>query len=254
MTLTKEEVLEKILVGRPLSVVRIGDGESIVLDSQSSYAAARMASDAVLKRQTGYDVSMKDLEEIRLNLVRTYTSCDVIGIPMHTQKTNAHWEKVLKVLNENVPEHPELYCSVDVGYEWLDDGSYDRLLQDRKVVSYISCRDLDEGFKRKWNIQVVNKFTIAPESKFTSGYDGDVHYPTQFNRIPRWMDVVARDWPKSILLVGAGVIGKIYCNWWRDRGGIAMDIGAVADIWAGKVTRGPNRGLDVDDTDTKYKL
>jgi hypothetical protein len=113
---------------------------------------------------------------------------------------------------------------------------------------------LDEGFKRKWNIGTVNKFTIAPEAKWTSGYQGDIHYPTQFNKIPRWMDVVSKDWPKSILLVGAGVIGKIYCNWWRDRGGIAMDVGGVMDIWYGKVTRGPEKVLDTDDPNTTYKL
>jgi hypothetical protein len=254
MILSNQEVLDKLLVGRPVSVARIGDGESLVLDSQSSYSAAKQACDAVLKRQVGYEVSMKDLEEIRLNLIRTYTDCDVIGIPMHKQVTNSHWEKVVYVLNANVPGHPELYCNIDVAYQWLEDGSYDRLLQDRKVLSYISCRDLDEGFRRKWNIQIVNKFTIAPEAKFTSGYDGDVHYPTQFNRIPRWMEVVSERHPGSLLLVGAGVIGKIYCNWWRDRGGISMDVGGCMDIWHGKVTRGPERGLDKDDPNPIYKL
>ncbi len=85
-----------------------------------------------------------------------------------------------------------------------------------------------------------------------SGYEGDRHYPTQFNRIPRWMDVQAENYPGSLLLVGAGVIGKIYCNWWRDRGGVAFDVGGCMDCWAGKLTRGPERGLDKEDL--TYKL
>jgi hypothetical protein len=256
MTLTKEDVLEKILVGRPVSVVRCGDGEKLILDCLSSTSAFRVASESVFRRQTGYDPTLKELEEIRENLISAYSSCDVLGVPMqkNLSKLSSHWTKVVEVLNENVPKHTEVYCSIDVAYEWLADGSYDRLLQNRKVLNYISCRDLDEGFKRKWNIGCVNQNLIAPESKFVSGYVGDVHYPTQFNRIPRWMDVVSERHPGTLLLVGAGVIGKIYCNWWRDRGGVAMDIGAVADIWAGKVTRGPERGLDKDDPDTKYKL
>jgi UDP-N-acetyl-D-mannosaminuronic acid transferase (WecB/TagA/CpsF family) len=60
--------------------------------------------------------------------------------------------------------------------------------------------------------------------------------------------------PGSLLFVGAGIFGKIYCNWWRDRGGVAMDVGGVMDIWSGKITRGPDKGLDKDDPDTRYKL
>ena len=99
---------------------------------------------------------------------------------------------------------------------------------------------------------MVNKYTIAPEAKFTSGYEGPLHYPEQFNRIHRWMTVQLENFPGSLLLVGAGVIGKIYCNWMRDRGGVAFDIGAVMDLWAGFSTRGPNRGLNVKDE--SYKL
>ena len=50
----------------------------------------------------------------------------------------------------------------------------------------------------------------------------------------------------------AGVIGKIYTNWMRDRGGVAIDIGAAVDLWAGRATRGEKRGLNaIDET---YKL
>ena len=254
MILTKEEVLEKLLVGRPVSVIRCGDGEGLVLNSLESISAFRTASESVMRRQTGTDPTVKQLEEVRLNLVDAYSNCDVLGVPMHKQQTSSHWTKVIDILNRNVPTHTDVFCDIDVAYQWLEDCSYNRLLMGRKVLNYISCRDLDEGFKRKYGIQVVNKYTIAPESKFTSGYEGDPHYPTQFNRIPRWMDVVSKDFPGSLLLVGAGVIGKIYCNWWRDRGGVAMDCGGVFDIWAGKVTRGPERGLDKDDPNPIYKL
>jgi hypothetical protein len=56
----------------------------------------------------------------------------------------------------------------------------------------------------------------------------------------------------NICLVGAGFIGKIYVNWFKERGGVAMDIGAVMDLWAGKATRGPLRGTDAENL--TYKL
>jgi hypothetical protein len=253
--LTNEQVLEKLLEGKPISVIRCGDGESIMLNALSSVSALQLANTAVLNRQLGYSPSLTDIEAIRLNLIEAYKNCDIVGLPNHKQKTDSHWAKVLTVLLDNVKRDPQAdFCDIDIAYHWLSDGSYDKLLQNRKVLNYISCRDLDDGFRRKWNIHTVNQYLIAPEAKFVSGYEGDPHYPTQFNRIHRWMTVQGENFPGSLLLVGAGVIGKIYCNWWRDMGGVAFDFGGVADIFAGKITRGPNRGLDVDDPDTKNKL
>lgn len=253
--LTNERILNKLLEGKPISVIRCGDGEGIILNALSSVQTLQLANTAVLHRQLGYHPSVNDIEAIRLNLIDAYTNCDVVGLPNHKQKVDGHWNRVAQVLNVNVTrETPADVCDIDIAYHWLSDGSYDKLLQNRKVLNYISCRDLDEGFRNKWNIHTVNKYTIAPEKKFTSGYEGDEHYPTQFNRIPRWMEVQAQNFPGSLLLVGAGVIGKIYCNWWRDLGGVAMDVGGAMDVWFGKVTRGPERGLDKDDPNPIYKL
>ncbi len=252
--LTKEEILNLLLAGNPISIIRLGDGECIILNATSSYSAFRKASDAVIKRQIGYHPTVNEVEEIRQNLIDAYTNADIIGVPAHKnlERLSSNWTQAAAILKENVPKHTSLVCDINVGYQMLEDDSYDKLLRNRHVLNYISCRDLDNGFRNKWNIHTVNQYLVAPESKFTSGYDGDVHYPTQFNRIPRWMDVLSERHPGSLLLVGAGVIGKIYCNWWRDRGGIAFDAGGVFDAWAGRVTRGPERGLDKEDN--TYKL
>jgi len=248
MTFTKEQIIQQIQTGQPISIVRAGDGEGIILNAIESVSALKLATEAVLYRQLGFHPTVPQIEAIRQNLIDTYNNCDVIGVPMHKQDVGKHWKKVEGILYDNCTAailKPK--CDIDLAYQMLDDNSYDRILQNRRVLNYVSCRDLDEGFKNKWNIGTVNKYTIAPEAKFTSGYDGEVHYPTQFNKIQRWMDVQAQNFPGSLMFIGAGVIGKIYCNWWRDRGGIAMDVGGVMDCWAGRVTRGPERGLDKED-------
>lgn len=245
--ISKEQIIQLILKGGPISIVRCGDGEKMVLDLTSSVPALRQCDNAVFQRQLGYSPSIKEAEEIRNNLIDAYSHCDVIGLPNHKQKTNKHWHEVVAVLHKNVPTRTDVVCDIDAAYQMLYDNDYDTILQDRNILNYVSCRDIDEGFKNKWDISRVNKFTISPEAKFTSGYQGDKHYPTQFNKIPRWMDVVIKQSPGSLLLVGAGVVGKIYCNWWRDRGGVAMDCGGVFDLWFGRVTRGAGRGLDKED-------
>jgi hypothetical protein len=37
--------------------------------------------------------------------------------------------------------------------------------------------------------------------------------------------------PGQLFLIGAGVWGKIYCNRIKSLGGIAIDVGAVCDVW-----------------------
>ncbi len=131
----------------------------------------------------------------------------------------------------------------------LYDGSLLNWLRDKPVVNYISCRDIDAGL-RSLGIGQANSLIIAPEAKFTTGYDGPRHYPDQFNKVEWWMNNAPID--GTPCLVGAGVIGKIYCNWFRDRGGVALDCGAVMDLLAGFRTRGPGRGVDC--IDKRWKL
>lgn len=253
MILSAKEVLDILMKGEPVSLIRAGDGEKLILDSNTSYSALELASTAVLKRQMGYEPPLNHIKEIRENLIKAYSECDIIGIPCHTQPTSKHWQEVKGTLDANVPVHSETYCSTDVGYDFLNAGYFHELLGGRKHVHYISCRNLDKQLQKTFTIHQANLFQIAPEKKFTSTYVGPNHYPDQFNKVQRWMDRVCPE--GDICLVGAGVIGKIYCNWFKERGGIAMDIGSIADEWAGAVTRGPERGLDKILEDGKgYKL
>lgn len=250
--LTSPAIIQRILSNVPVSIIRAGDGEGIVLNATNGYSELRTATDAVLKRQMGYAPTLEDVEAIRNNLIDAYNNCDIIGIPNHKQETSAAWHKVLDTVNRNCPDNKQVHCDIDIAYQWLDGTEYDDLLHNRRVLNYISCRDLEQGFKERFNIKHVNGYHVAPEAKFTSGYTGERHYPEQFSKANRWMDVMLDNHPGSLLMVGAGVIGKLYCNWWRDKGGLAMDIGGVMDLFAGFVTRGPERGMDKEFL--KYKL
>ena len=44
--------------------------------------------------------------------------------------------------------------------------------------------------------------------------------------------------PGEVHLVGAGFLGKFFCDQIRTKGGIAIDIGSQADRWANHATRG----------------
>lgn len=241
MTLTTHDIYNVLKTRKPVSIMRAGDGERIVLESNKDIPAYRTCLDNVMKRQMGYEPTMSDVEAIRENLITAYEGADIVGIPQHKNLAdlNKHWRGVEDTVKPLCKEGVK-FTSTDICYDMLYEGLLTEWLRDKPVVNYIGCRDLDDGFYRL-GIEQPNKFIIAPENKFTS-YSGEHHYPEQFNRVERWMSKIHV--AGNPCLVGAGVIGKIYCNWFRDRGGIAIDVGAVMDLFAGYVTRGPERGLD----------
>ena len=251
MILSTTDILNTLQTKRPVSIIRAGDGEKIVLESNNDIASYRLCVESVMKRQVGYEPTMTEVESIRHNLITAYNEASIVGIPMHErlQDLNKHWRGVEDVVKPHCTTTK--FTSTDVAYDMLYNGMLAEWLTGKKEVIYISCRDIDEPLRRAFGIRTVHSYIIAPEMKFTSTYEGGLkHYPEQFNQIEWWLNNAPCD--GTPCLVGAGVIGKIYCNWMRDRGGIAFDIGAVFDLWAGFSTRGKTRGLDVKDE--KYKL
>jgi len=60
------------------------------------------------------------------------------------------------------------------------------------------------------------------------------HFPDMYHELYRRIDVPRRG---AVFLVAGGMLGKIYCTWIRERGGIAIDAGSVVDAWMGFNTR-----------------
>lgn len=247
--LTPADILTTLQTGNPVSIIRSGDGEGLVLRSNTDLPTYKECVKRVMLRQMGYEPTMGEVEQIRQNLITAYNGADIVGLPAHKNldKLNKDWKIVESVVKPLCTTRQ--FTSTDVAYDMLYNGMLNEWLKDKPVINYIGCRDIDHGLS-KFGATQINAYTIAPEAKFTSGYDGLRHYPDQYNKIERWMDKCAIE--GNPCLVGAGVIGKIYCNWFRDRGGVAFDIGAVMDLWAGYSTRGPERGLDA--VNNKYKL
>lgn len=62
------------------------------------------------------------------------------------------------------------------------------------------------------------------------------HWPNGFNEVMEQLEAVR---PGDAFLVGAGVLGKIYCDRIKTRGGVALDIGSILDSWANIPSREP---------------
>lgn len=255
VTLTMDGVFERIInclnAKQPLSIVRYGDGEAMVLNALNDTQSLNF----ILKKLLGYIPSFGDVVSIRANLIQAYREADIIGVPVknrHMTDPNSYWYKSNGILVDAVGSEylvKKEITNIDVHSHFLDKGYYDQLLTGIDTLCYISCRQLDESFKRRYEIKNVYSFIIAPEMYYTSGYDGLPHFPDQYNQIKEWIKTIPVK--GNLCLVGAGVVGKIYNNWFRDHGGISMDIGSIMDSWAGKRTRGQGRGMDIIDETNK---
>lgn len=65
--------------------------------------------------------------------------------------------------------------------------------------------------------------------------DRGTHFPAVFDRIMAEIEVPHEG---AVFLVAGGLLGKLYCDRIKRLGGIALDIGAMADAWMGHNTRG----------------
>lgn len=235
-------ILEKKLVSsEPYALVRIGDGEGMVLSQDKEY------SDYVFKRQLDY--IPEDKYVVRDNLIQTYSQADMIGIATRKRILEGKFWSYAKEVALDLSNNG-IFCSIDIHFDFLNEGSYDNLLKSVDKLFYISGRDVTKGLKKRYPNLAIESFIITPELKFESDKEKERHYPNQYLKIKDWISDL--DCSNSLCLVGAGVIGKIYNIWFKRRGGVSIDIGSIFDLWAGRKTRGKERGIDV--IDNTYKL
>jgi hypothetical protein len=240
------ELQQRIKDKIPSCITRYGDGEAIVLNGFDDMHSLKY----VFKRQLGEIPLVEHIEQIKDNLIYAYKESDIIGVPIgkRIHDPESYWYKAMQILINNLGPgiiEQKLLTTTDFHSHFLDKGYFDQLLMGVDTLCYVSCRNLDDAFKNRYGIKNIWPFIIAPEIKFSAPYEGEKHYPDQFNKVRRWVTKVPVQ--GNICLVGAGVIGKIYCAWLKEQGGIAIDVGSCFDQWAGLVTRGRDRGVNKKD-------
>lgn len=229
----------------PVSLLRAGDGESFVLKGYDD----NEHFEYVINRQLGRIPTAGNMIAIRHRLIQAFENCDIIGIPVNNRflsDPNSSWSQVKPILETYVKN--KTYSDIDFHSHFLERGYFKELFKKVTKVFYVSCRDISLQLTNRYRLK-VSAFHIAPEMKFDIGYKGKTHLE-QFNEVKQWIS--EQDVEGSLCLFGAGVIGKIYGNWFRDRGGIALDAGSCFDSWYGLKTRGQGRGAGV--IDNTFKL
>lgn len=126
-----------------------------------------------------------------------------------------------------------------IHYALLFSNCLERILKDRKFLGIVTCHtNLPEKLQEKYRIGEVESYFI-PKEMGRSSILGDkakrgTHFPDAYQSLSEKLKSIR---PGELYLVAGGILGKVYCNIIKQAGGVVIDIGTVADIWMGKVTR-----------------
>jgi hypothetical protein len=98
--------------------------------------------------------------------------------------------------------------------------------------------DLADRLRQHLQIGAVASYDIPGETRLARTAEArnrGTHFPQAFEQTLAALTVPR---PGAVFLVAGGLLGKIYCDRIRELGGIALDIGALADAWVGLNARG----------------
>jgi hypothetical protein len=116
---------------------------------------------------------------------------------------------------------------------------FSTLLGGETCVGLISCfSELPDHIRAKFNVKTVEFYKLPGEQYFKEVIGAAAtkgrHFPDVFNAT---MSRLERKQNGKIFLIAGGILGKFYVQQIKRSGGIALDIGSLADLWANKATR-----------------
>lgn len=234
-------ILKKIKKKEPLSVIRLGDGEGRMLGYPEFVTKKDECGEGLdfsLNIWFGHgDFSEASLIDLSLQLRQAVSGADIIGLPRKKQ-FHAHgaYRLVLEAMERFKLGNPQQVYTDAAIHRYLQFGLfYSYLLNNLDFVGLITGRKhLAAIIQDTFTIKHVEPHLI-PEEAFYSNVQVEEHFPSRFDALKHEIHVPYKG---AVYLVGAGALGKIYCNWIKKAGGIAIDIGSICDSWSkeGRVT------------------
>lgn len=223
--------------GQGFSLIRLGDGEGVFLCGQRpNLGGATLNGKRIEPRLAANRGELQGDEHQVLiqRFVAAIDDADWVGIAdlpqcLHgprelvtvAEGIATHWQgRIGQVAPKLVPGGWHLHNSLLAG------GSYGRYPFNR--VSGLIAPSIPQGLKG----QPVQHFLIPGEHWFRKDAAGeDAHYPVIYGQCLDWIARTVQ--PHQLWLVGAGILGKIYCQAIRAQGGVAIDVGSVIDLSSG---------------------
>lgn len=257
-----EDVMEASAKGRPYSLVRLNDGEgsvvSLSLEDEVRHQALyrRNRRDFHVGFWFGDTQTMADPAFLRAmhDFNTRLGSADVIGAHHpHSLAAEYAWGGVrnipsifnlvrkLEQLQTTVEPGRIGLCSPQINQQLLFQGHLDRILSSQERLGLVTPHvALPDALKQRFGLRDVRLHKTPGEALLKAGGQREP-FGVWHGRLCAELREAE---PGLLYLVGAGVQSKIYCDLIKRAGGLALDIGAVPDIWLSA----PTRAYEVDVT------
>lgn len=243
----EEKIKDVIKNPRPFMCARFGDGEGIVMGYPENTSQVR----AMQRWGKWLGPNSIDIKEFGKKIRDAVKACDMIGTPCQRhQSVNNDWRNVKQYMNQyGLIGGRDTFC-MDFTVWLHTKGLMKEVFGSLKKLHCISCRDVGKQLGKLLNLDCVETTILPLQHRPCTGENKsqfDTHYPSAYIILDDMINKI-NDIKNEIFFVGAGGLGKIYCQWIKERGGIAIDMGSMFDGWDGLVTRSYLKDID------KYRL
>lgn len=263
--LTCSDVMRKIAEAldrrQPMSMIRLGDGEGIYLQISLAdeaefghlYDRGRAEFHRIWYSGTDLLASSVFIKEM-FRVQAAYENADCLSILntvglRHEYATGStrgmpamnNLGRFLKKLRHQTGTVRDV-CVANIGRTMLLSGELADLMRGRAFVGLVSCyEDLPLRLMQALDIGAVELIQTYGENLARVSMLGEKEVPEPGQRFLASHQEVCHRFAEvragELYLVAAGIFGKIYCDLIKRQGGVAVDIGSVADIWMGVSTR-----------------
>lgn len=245
--------IQALREGTPFSLVRIGDGEGNILGAlDPDFPAARQFStQMILEMMFGAsDFSAREVQRIAEDMATAVLSADVLGVSDHVrigrlqilrqcpegrQDVRGYmgsYESILQVssLLHRTGSRPPIVVSNYVHRQMM--ALYGEVMRAARQVTLIGPYDLVQDIRQAFGVHRARALLIPNQASSSPG-EGAKWFPKSYDDLRTTLDAQ----PGEVFFISAGILGKGLCNHVKARGGVALDIGSVVDVWIGKAVR-----------------
>ena len=142
----------------------------------------------------------------------------------------------MEQLNDWINEGALKQCTLTNAWVYLPLlDQLDRLISAASNTILITGRkEIQSSLESKYSTQKIDLWPVPIEPNLSTEQADSFHYPNVYCQImSRLSDIT----PGTLVLVGAGILGKAYCNSAKEHGAVALDLGSGFDILAGIKSR-----------------
>jgi hypothetical protein len=258
-----EKIQSALCQKTPLSLVRVGDAEGNALGvtkTPMSLLQVKVFCNRFV-RQNGIKVAEQDAICFCQDVRSALLSADIIGF----RSFRYNEKELIEFAIRSGGAHAIMALGILYGREFLQSGLsenylqgkiitdawvhlymlpfFDRILNLSDSIIVITGRsELEKDFSTRLGSR-LREFISVPVQGFQPPSPAHSHF---YEAFPKVRERLQQDLRGTLVLVGAGLFGKIYCHTARMNGGVALDIGSAFDILAGLMTRQVHKSYDVN--------